>query len=380
MSTTTLSAAPKASAPTAMTPFACTFTPNLPELLQHLNCSIALTTFQAGKVVMISPRNNEELIQLPRTFHKAMGIAVQGDRMAVATKSEVVVLRNVPQLGQSYPKRPQTYDNFWYPQATFYTGAVDIHDLHFGKKDIWAVNTSFSCLCTIDSYHSFTPRWKPNFISKLASEDRCHLNGLAMENGAPKYVSALGTGDSFQSWRENITGGGAIIDVASNEIVAAELAMPHSPRLYNGKLYVLLSAAEQLICLDPQTGKYDVVAQLAGFVRGMDIIGEHLFIATSKLRKNSSTFKHLKIADKADKASVQVIHLPTGAKMAELHYTATVDEIYDVKILPNSQRPNIINTYTDAHHRGLVTPGGTFWAADIPEDLAATAPKVIAEK
>lgn len=348
-------------------PFGCTFSPNLPELLQQLNCTLAITTFQAGKVVFISPRNKEELIQLPRTFHKAMGIAVQDDRMAIATKSEVVILRNAPSLAEKYPNNPATYDHFWYPQATYFTGAVDIHDLHFGKSALWAINTSFSCLCTLDTYNNFTPRWKPHFISHLASEDRCHLNGLAMENGEPMYVSALGAGNRSQSWRENITGGGVILHVPSNEIVASGLAMPHSPRIYNGKLYVLLSAAEALICIDPQTGKYETVAKIPGFVRGMDLIGEHLFIATSKLRKNSSTFKDLKIADKADVASVIVIHLPTGAKMGALTYTATVDEIYDVKILPNCQRPNILNTYTDMHHQALVIPGGTFWAAPMAD-------------
>lgn len=359
-----------------LAPFSGIFSPNLPELLQQLNCSIAISTFQAGKIVLISPRSAEDLVQLPRTFVKAMGIAVQDDRMAVATKNEVIILRNSPALGRHYPKRPHTYDHFWYPQATFYTGAVDIHDLHFGKKELWAVNTSFSCLCTLDTYHSFTPRWKPAFISQLVSEDRCHLNGLAMDNHQPKYVSALGVGDSHQSWRDNITQGGVIIDVESNEIIAAELAMPHSPRIYNGKLYVLLSAAEQLVCIDPQTGKYEVVAHIPGFVRGMDLIGEHLFIATSKLRKNSSTFKHLQIADKADRASIQVIHLPTGAKMGEMTYTTTVDEIYDVKVLPNAQRPNIINTYSDQHLQGLVTPQSTFWAAELPPELATATPPI----
>lgn len=351
-----------------LVPFSCQFTPNLPELLQELNCTLAITTFQAGKVIFISPRNGEELIQLPRTFHKAMGIAVKEDRMAIATKSEIILLRNSPKLGHSYPKKPNTYDSFWYPQATFYTGAVDIHDLHFGKNEIWAINTSFSCLCTIDSYNSFTPYWKPSFISHLVSEDRCHLNGLAMEEEQPKYVSALGTGNSFQSWRENIVKGGVLIEVSSNEIVASELPMPHSPRMYNGKLYVLLSAAEQLVCVDPQTGKYDTVAHIPGFVRGMDKIGEYLFIATSKLRKNSSTFKHLKIADKAAAVTITVIHLPTGARTGMLTYTATVDEIYDVKILEHTQRPNIINTYSDIHHQGLITPHSTFWAAPVSKD------------
>ena len=296
-------------------------------------------------------------------------MTLRGDRMAVATKHEVVVLRNVPELGRTYPRRPDTYDSFWLPQATFHTGSVDIHDLHFGKNDIWAVNTSFSCLCTLDTYNSFTPRWKPKFIARLAGEDRCHLNGLAMNDAhEPAYVTALGTSDEFQGWRENITQGGVMIDVASNEIVAAELAMPHSPRLFDGQLYVLLSAAEQLVRIDPQTGKYDVVAKIPGFVRGMAKVGEHVFIATSRLRKNSSTFKHLDIAEKADVASIVVVHLPTGATVASLAYLASVDEIYDVQILPNTRRPNILNTYGEAHQEALVIPGATYWGKPISQD------------
>ena len=188
-----------------------------------------------------------------------------------------------------------------------------------------------------------------------------------MKNGEPMYISALGTGNTHQSWRENITSGGILMHVPSNEIIVTGLAMPHAPRLYDGKLYVLLSAKEQLICVDPNTGTYDVVAHVPGFVRGMAKHGDYLFIGTSKLRKNSSTFKHLKISEESDVAGVTVVHLPSGKVVANLNWLASVDEIYDVQILSNTSRPNIINTYTDAHQKALVLPETTYWSKSKPK-------------
>lgn len=345
-------------------PFSCSFTPNLPELLQQLNCSIALSTFQAGKVIFISPKNENELIQVTRTFQSPMGLAINEDKLAIATKSEVIVTKNSPSLATAYPKFPNTYDSFFMPMATYYTGQVDLHDLHYVENKLWAVNTSFSCLCTIDDEFSFTPRWQPSFITELKSEDRCHLNGLAVSDGKLRYVSGLGSGNAMQSWRENITEGGIIIDIESNEIIAKGLAMPHSPRVYDGKLYVLLSAAQKLVQIDPTNGQVTDVAFIPGFVRGMAKIGDYLFVATSKLRKNSSTFKHLAIADEANEATVSAVHLPSGAVVSKLTYHMSVDEIYDVQVLENSIRPNIANTLKDTHLRGLITPEETYWAAE----------------
>lgn len=345
-----------------LTPFSCTYTPQLPEILNRMGCTLVISTFQAGKVVLISPKNDEFLVQLPRNFRKPMGVAIENDKMAVATLNEVVILKNSKNLAKTYPNKPDTYDQIWIPRATYYTGYVDIHDLHFGKDNkLWAVNTSFSCLCSIDDNNSFTPEWKPHFISTLQPNDKCHLNGLAMIDGKPKYITGLGKGDSPQSWRENIVKGGILMDIASNEIICEGLAMPHTPRWYDGKLYCLLSAAQKLICIDPESGKYDDVAHIPGFVRGMSRLGDYVFIATSKLRKNSSTFKHLEIAEKANEATVVIVHLPTGSIQGKLMYKMSVDEIYDIQILPNAIRPNILNPYLDWHHRALQAPGLEYW-------------------
>lgn len=352
-------------APNAPAPFSCTYTPQLPELLTILNCTIAITTYQAGKLVFISAKDENTLVQLPRTFDKPMGIATdhEKDKLALACKDEVIVFANSPGLARHYPRASGKYDALYMPRVTFHTGSLDIHDLSFGTNNqLYAVNTSFSSIIKLDGDYSFTPHWKPDFIDALVSEDRCHLNGMAMLNGKPKYVSAFGVGNTQQSWRENITKTGVIIDVDTNEIVIDGLAMPHSPRIYNGELYVLLSATGELIKVNPKDHSYEVVVKIDGFVRGMDLYNDYLFIGLSKLRKNSSTFAHLDFAEGADTAGIIVVHLPTASIAGKLTYKTSLDEIYDIHILPNKIHPNIMNTINPEHKKGLMTPDATFWS------------------
>ena len=349
--------------PGALPPFSCSFSPQIPELLQQLGCTIAISTYQAGKVVFISPKpDGENLVQLPRTFKKAMGIALEGPKMAVATLEEVLVLVNSPELARHYPNQPATYDALYMPRATYYTGQIDIHDLDYGNGELFAVNTSFSCIIKIDDNYSFSPIWKPPFISKMASEDRCHLNGMALLDGKPRYVTAFSTGDTPQAWREVVTNGGVVMDIETNEFIARDVPMPHSPRLFDGQLYLLLSATGELVKMDISTGKYEVVCRIEGFVRGLARCGDYVFIGLSRLRKNSSTFAKLKIADVSNQAGIAVVHLPTGAFAGEIKYHMSVDEIYDVQVLPGLFRPGILNTDKPEFRMGLSTPEATYWS------------------
>ena len=344
-------------------PFTCRYSPDFPELLHKLNCTIALSTYQAGKLLFISAQDDEKVIQLPRNFHQAMAIGIDMERMAVAEMNEVVVLANSPGLAPLYPKQPDTYDGFYTPRATYYTGRVDIHGLAWGEEGLWGVITSFSCLALIDDSFSFIPKWKPSFIKELASEDRCHLNGMAMSEGAPLYVTALGSGNEHQGWRKNLPKGGVLIHVPTGEIILSDLSMPHSPRIYDGKLYMLFSATGEVVCVDTDKSTYDVINELKGFIRGMARCDDYLFICLSRLRKNSSTFKDLPIAEKATSSGVTVIHLPTGAIVARLMYESSVDEIFDIQIIPGMIRPGILNTEGDTHKLALTTPEATYWAA-----------------
>ena len=352
-------------------PFALRYTAQLPELLHQLGITLLLSTYQAGKLVMLSALDDERIIQLPRSFAKPMGIAEDPatDRLAIACRQEVIVLANSPNLARHYPKAPNRYDAMYMPRATYHTGGLDVHDLTFGDggASLYAVNTRFSCLVRIDDKFSFTPVWQPGFIDKLASEDRCHLNGMAMDGDRPAYATAFSETNTPGGWRPNVTTTGVIFDVNTSEVLCRNLAMPHSPRIYDGELYVLQTAKGEVSKVDRTTGAVTTVCHVGGFVRGMAKHGDYLFVGLSKLRKNSSTFGKLSFAKNADRAGIVVIHLPTGAKVGELSYATSVDEIYDVHVLAGKRRVNVMNTMTDDHYAGLSTPESTYWARSTTE-------------
>ncbi len=343
--------------------FACTHSSNLPDLLHQLNCSIALSTYQAGKVIFISAIGADRLIQLPRSFPMAMGIATDSSRLAIATRSEVMVFNNARRMAPNYPAHPNQYDALFLPRATYFTGEVDIHDLHWTGDNLLAVNTRFSCLCHIDHRFSFTPVWQPFFISRTQPSDQCHLNGVAFENGKPRFVTALGRTDDPNGWKKNREHGGVLLEVSTNSLVAEGLAMPHSPRIYDGQLFVLESASGNLVRIDPLNGKKDVVLSLNGFARGMDMIGDFLFIGLSHLRKKSGgIFQDLPIAKKSLLCGVAVVHLPSGKVVGHLKYENSVEEIYDVRIMHGMKRPGLVSAQKGDHRLAVTTPDEDYWA------------------
>ncbi len=343
-------------------PFTSKYSSEVPEILYNLQCTIALSTYQAGKIVFLSAPTPDKIVLLARTFEGAMGIATKGNKMAVACKSNLHILANKPDMAKTYPPKPGVYDALYMPRATFYTGQLALHDINWLNDDLLAVNTLFSSVVKIDDDYSFKPVWKPKFISELAPEDRCHLNGMAVKENHIKYLTALGKTDTAGGWRENKIKGGILIDAESNEIVLQNLSMPHSPRIYNNKVYLLLSAAGELIEADIEKGTYETITKFDYFLRGMDKIGDYLFIGHSKLRHTTSVFKDLPIAKKSQKAGVIIVHLPTGAIVGNIMYENSVDEIYDVKILPNTVRPNIINPEHESVNIAITAPDSSYWA------------------
>lgn len=340
-------------------PFDCEYSPQFAELLGKLGISLAVSTYQAGKVIVISSVNNDRLIQLPRTFPGAMGMAACQDKLAVANSHEVVLLRNEPSLAAGYPAKPGIYDSIYLPRTSFYTGNLALHDMEFVNGKLLAVNTLFSSVSEINSERNFVSVWQPPFISDLQPEDRCHLNGMAVADGQIKYLTALGQGDQPHQWRENKMNGGVLMEYPSGEIILDHLSMPHSPRVYNDELYLLNSARGELIKVDPEQQSYEVIVSLGGFARGMARCGDYLFIGVSKLRHNSPVFADLPIA-KTSFAGVIAVYLPYKIIVGFMKYTMSVDEIYDVKIIP-FLRPSILSAEMDIHKTAYALGQKSFW-------------------
>ncbi|WP_235689724.1 TIGR03032 family protein [Fulvivirga lutea] len=341
----------------------------MPELLLGLKCSVAISTYQTGKVVLFSAKDENQLIQLPRNFDKPMGLALENGKLAIATRDELIITTNAPGMARNYPANPNTYDSLFIPRVTYHTGTLDLHDITYSNKGLVGVNTLFSCLSTFDSDFSFKNFWKPHFITELKPEDRCHLNGLAIDKeGNPKYVTALGHGDQGREWKDKMLEGGILMDVESNSIIGDKLPVPHSPRIYNDGLWMLLSATGEVVKVNVADGKYDVVTKLNGFVRGMDRIGDYLFVATSKLRPNSSLFKEAPVAKNSVVCGISVIYIPTGQPCGHILYQTSVEELFDLKILPGMMRPNVLNHAKQMHKSSVITEQEVFWAQPEKEE------------
>lgn len=323
-------------------PLRSVHTANFPKLLRDLNCALLVTTYQAGKLIVVRG-SGETLNTHFRTFRKPMGLAANQRGFALGTARAVEEYVNMPALTRRLDP-PEVHDACYLPRASHVTGDIDIHEMEWDAAGVlWVVNTRFSCLCTLDRASSFVPRWRPSFVSALTPEDRCHLNGLCMVEGRPGYVTALGATDTPQGWREDKASGGLLIDVASGAAVSRALSMPHSPRWYGDRLWVLESGKGSLATVDPATGALQTLAELPGFTRGLDFVGPFAFIGLSQVRE-SALFSGLPLVERLSErvCGVWVVDVRDGRTVAFLRFEDAVQEIFAVRALPGLRFPEIL--------------------------------------
>lgn len=341
-----------------MKPFELSYTHEFSRILNSLNSSLAISTYQAGKVILLSSQSPKELIQLPRSFSSPMGLALDKNRFAIATKTNITTFGKMNK--QVLQQKQDKYDACFIPTASFYTGFAHLHDISFGEDKLYAVNTNFSTIGTVNIDYNFTPYWKPQFIDEVTGEDQCHLNGMAMQNDRPRYVTAFSKTSEAKGWRKTDLKNGILIDIESNEIVSDNIHIPHSPRFHNNKVYFLESATSKLKVYNPKTNKTTEIVQLHGFVRGLDFIGDYAFIGISKIRPSSKLFGNLEVATKDYNAGVVVVHMPSKKIVAKIEYLSSVNEIYDIKLLPNIKRPNIIGMDNEQFNV-ISMPNSGYW-------------------
>src|SRR6185503_5193408 len=321
--------------------------------LAEQNLSIAFTTYQSGKLFLICMQPNGRLSVFERTFNRCMGLYATDQTLYMTSLYQLWRFENSLEAGQAH----NGYDRLYVPQMAWTTGDLDIHDVALDKDGrIVFVNTLFGCLATVSDQHSFAPLWKPPFLSKLAAEDRCHLNGLAMENGRPAYVTCVSQTDVNDGWRDRRGDGGTVMDVRTNDIVLTGLSMPHSPRVYKDKLWVLDSGTGHFGYVDRKRGKFEQVAFCPGYIRGLSFIGDYAVVGLSLNRENK-TFQGLALEDNLKKkkaeprCGLQVIDLKSGDVVHWLRIEGIVRELYDVSVLPGVRRPMALGFKTDEIRR-----------------------------
>lgn len=307
--------------------------PQFVPILQELGISLVVSTYQAGKLVTLGTHDSQLAISL-HNFDQAMGVAVHPRRIAVGTRGAVWILQNVSQLAPQLEPAGR-YDACYLTRQSVVTGDIQGHEMAWIGDELWIVNTLFSCLCTVNNEFSFVPRWQPPFVRDLSASDRCHLNGMATDGVRPLYVTAMAETNELSGWRAGKATSGCLIDVASGQSVCRGLCMPHSPRVYGERVWLLNSGHGTLEAVDPATGGRNVVAAMPGYTRGLAFHTHYAFVGLSRIRE-TSVFGGVPIADHRDelKCAVAVVDLRSGQTVAFLEFETGVEEIFDVQVLP----------------------------------------------
>jgi uncharacterized protein (TIGR03032 family) len=319
--------------------------------LQQQQISLGFTTYQTNWLAFLGVNPETGGISAhQRQFNRAMGLYCTPERLYLSSKYQLWQLDNILQPGQLY----QGYDKLFTPRIAYTTGDIDVHDVAVTKtgQPIF-ISTLLNCLATTSDRHSCKPLWKPPFISQIINEDRCHLNGLAMMDGQPRYVTACSRSDVVDGWRDRRRDGGVAIDIASHEIILTGLSMPHSPRFYQGKLWLLNSGSGEFGYVDLGSGKFESVTFCPGYARGLAFWQDYAIVGLSKPRSGDGTFSGLLLEERltekdADaRCGLLVIDLKTGGIIHWLRIEGTITELYDVGVLPGTQRPMALGFQTE---------------------------------
>ena len=306
--------------------------------------SLAFTTYEIGKLFIAGADDQGRLNFSERTFPRVMGIGTHPNGFWLGSLYQLWRFDNYLAPGATH----KSHDALYVPSMAYTTGDVDIHDIHARDESPLFVATRFNCLAEPVAGKSFRAVWKPPFIDRFAAEDRCHLNGMAVENDAPRFVTCVSQTNIAESWREHRRDGGLLIDVPSGEIVTSGLSMPHSPRLHDGALWMIQSGTGELGRVDLDTGRFEPVCFLPGFARGLAIHGDWAVVGVSLARDKTKVFKGLKLEDRlarervSPRCMIAVVNLKTGDLEHWLEIGPPISEIYDVALLPGVRSPQVV--------------------------------------
>lgn len=341
--------------------------------------ALSFTTYQAGKIFVLGMRQNGDLTVNERNLARCMGYAVSPDSQHLYVSSHYQIHHFINQVapGQLY----EGFDRVYLPRTSYNTGDLDVHDMIVAPdgRPVF-VNCMFNCLARIADGYSFSPYWVPPFISRLISEDRCHLNGItAGDDGWPKYVTAVSNSDISGGWREHRHDGGLAMDITTNSIVATGLSMPHSPRWRDGRLYLHDSGTGRFGYIEVDTGRFVEIAFCPGYLRGMTFSGHYAVVGLSKQRKERS-FQGLKLDEELARHKVEarcaiyVIDLHTGAVAHSISIEGFIEELYDVQMIPRARCPLLIGfAKEDIKRMYTIGPSVSPFAQDLVKPQAAAA-------
>ena len=332
------------------------------DLFRHANFSL-IVALRPGGMVCLGCQDGALFISVTPMV-VPLGVATDGTRLAIGSRRDITMYTASTRLAEHMPGKQKQHDVLFVPVNVYRTGECMVHEMAIDGPSVLFTNTQFSCLCRADGMNNFVPMWKPPFISALLPEDRCHLNSFALDGRRVRYATAFAAADKNQGYRELPIDSGVIIDVETNTVVATGLIKPHSVRVFDDKLYVLNSAAGEVLRVDLKARSSQTLATLPGFTRGLRKLNDILLVGLSTLRASARALG-LPLGERADSlfAGIAAIDANSGQVLGTIRFAPGVEELFDFVVLPGFQRPLVLDATPGAPAIGIETPAGSYWMA-----------------
>ncbi|GAB3350501.1 DUF4915 domain-containing protein [Lysobacter tyrosinilyticus] len=298
-------------------------TPGFVEALR--GASLAIASRQDSALLLLCVEGDEVCATQLRV-PAPMGIATDGTAFAIGTAMAIRIFQDIS------PNDPSQAT--YLPVSMHVTGAASVHEVGWDARgDLWFVNTQFSALCRTDVRSHFRVEWVPDFVSEPSLGDCCHLNGMAMGPDGPRFATALAATGTQEGWRAVAPDGGVLLCMRRG-VILDNLSMPHSPMLYDDRLWLLESGHGRLLQADPDTVRTRTVVQMPGLLRGLDIRGTHAFMGMSRLRPSSGTVADVLATRLAaqDACRLHVVDVRSGEILGEVELPGLA-EIASIRVL-----------------------------------------------
>lgn len=318
--------------------------PDFAAWLAEAQASLAVTTGAAGRLLLIGTDDQAQLQVCDRIVPDCNALAVVDDAFWVSSLFQIWRFENFLDPGV----KEGVHDGYFVPLIGHTTGDLDVHDMCTTPEgDPMFVATAFNCIAVKSDHGSFRPLWHPDFVDGLVGEDRCHLTGVASDQGIPQFVTCAGHSNTWDGWRTQVRDGGLVIDIGTDDIISDGLSMPCAPRVLHNELLLLQSGTGELGLIDMPTGEFNPIAWFPGYPRAMGFIGMHAIVGTSLMvERGIEASTHL--GDSLEAAGLEprcglfVVNLTTGEIDHWLEIEGIVDDITSVVSLPGVLNPMAI--------------------------------------
>uniref|UniRef100_A0A6C0IX38 Conserved hypothetical protein CHP03032 domain-containing protein n=1 Tax=viral metagenome TaxID=1070528 RepID=A0A6C0IX38_9ZZZZ len=332
--------------------------PEAAQFFYSNNLSLLLSAYKSNLVFAFGATDDHKLsCYYSQFFHPlALGLSQREDCLEVWIASNGGLLRCVD-AGEKYNEADEhsggggNFTATLVPRQAHLIGKQDVHGIYpLSPQSPFFVSTKFSALCQLDITKpdvNVNVVWKPSFITELRGEDRCHFNDVCWVDGLAKYASCICESDAHDGWRDHRQGGGVIIDIMNDKIVARNLSMPHSPRWYKKQLWVLNSGSGHLGTINLENGTFEPKVFIPGFLRGLQFHGRFAIVGSS-LDRHERRFQDLELGKNLEtKKTTPVcgfffIDLASFSIAQKVEIKGNIHEIYDILLVP-TRRVRLIN-------------------------------------